>query len=182
MRSKELFKSMYKTPQGGIYSLVCEKNKMVYISYSKDIITSIARLVRDIHSGNTIYKQLKKDASKLEFYRLEDINIYDTIIDVQLKLDYFIREYKQQGYSLYNDKYKLQQFKIKIEVSDDLKLIYVKLVSKGNKKVICGVFDKIYDAEEFATIFETMDIVRPTYATNELTKIFLSTMKTSIYT
>ena len=180
MRTKELFKSMYKTPQGGIYSLVCEKSKMIYISYSKDIITSLARLVRDIYSGNIIYKQLKKDASKLEFYRLENINNCDTFIDVQLKLDYFIQEYKQQGYSLYNSKYKLQQFKIKIEISDDMKLIYVKLVSKGNKKIICGVFDKIWDAEEFATVFETMDIVKPTYAINNLTKIFLSTIKSHI--
>lgn len=179
MRTRELFKSMYKIPRGGIYGLVNTRSKMVYISYSKDIVTSLARLVRDIHSKNCIYKQLEKDATKLEFIRLENINISDTLIDIQVKLDYFINQYKKDGYSLYNNKYKLQQFKVKIEVSDDLKLIYVKLVSSGNKKIICGVFDKMYDAEEFATIFETMDIVRPTYATNNLTKIFLSGIKTN---
>ncbi len=171
---------MYKLPRSGIYGLVCHKSKLVYISHSKDICTSISRLLRDIHSRNCIYKQLIKDASKLEFIKLENINNCDTLVDIHTKIDFFVQRYKQEGYSLYNTKHRYQQFKVKIEVGSDF-LVYVKLVSKLYKKIVVGVFDKMYEAEEFATVFDTMDIVKPVYSINDLTRNYIkNNFKTSI--
>jgi hypothetical protein len=168
---------MYKHYGSGIYCLINESKKRVYISYSKDIITSLSRIVRDIRSKNVIYKQLIKDVRGLEFLLLEDINIYDSEIDVCTKLDYFITLYKQLGYELYNDKYKLQKFKVSLEVDLNDNLVYVKLVNKRYKKIVVGVFDKMYDAEEFATLFETMDIIKPIYSINNLTKSYILDLK-----
>lgn len=173
MRLKELFNTMYKLPRSGIYSLVNEKDKRVYISHSKDICTSISRLLRDIHSKNIVYKQMIKDAPKLQFNKLENINNYDTLVDIHTKLDYFIQGYKQRGYSLYNTKHKYLQLKVSIEVGEDLDVVYVKLISSLHKKIVVGVFEKMYEAEEFATLFETMDVVKPVYAINELTRKYI---------
>lgn len=173
----DVFKMMYKQSNSGIFCLINESKKRVYISYSKDIITSLARMVRDIRSKNVIYKQLIKDVRSLEFLLLEDINIYDTDICIHTKLDYFITFYKQLGYELYNDKYKLQKLKVSLEVNLNDNLVYVKLVNKRYKKIVVGVFDKMYDAELFATVFEIMDIVKPVYSINELTRTYIEGMK-----
>lgn len=177
MRIKDLFSTMYKLPRSGIYGLVNHKSRMVYISYSKDICTSISRLLRDIHSKNCIYKHMIKDASKLQFVKLEDINNYETITDIRIKIDYFTEKYKQEGYSLYN-KLKPQKLKVRLDVVEDR--VHVKLVSAYGFKMVVGVFEKMYEAEEFATVFDGMDIVKPVYAINELTKNYIkNNFKTS---
>lgn len=176
MRVSELFNTMYKIPSKGIYCLINKTNKRIYIKHSFDICMSISRVLGDIRGKKSIYKQLIKDASKLQFLYLEDINIDDSITDIQVKMDHHVKDYLSQGYSLYNSKYKLVKFKVSIEVSEDLKLVYVKLCSRNkNTYITVGVFDKMYDAEEFAACFDAMDVIRPVYASNELTrKYFLS--------
>jgi hypothetical protein len=135
-----------------------------------------------------------KDAPKLEFNRLEDINIHDSLLDIHLKLDYHVKEYKQLGYSLYNTKHRFQKLKVKITVERDYRckkpynndlLVYVKLVSCLRKKIVVGMFNTMLEAQEFvSSTFDGMDIVKPVYSVNELTKeyikIFLNTMKSHI--
>lgn len=174
----DLFKLLYNTPRSVIYALVCQENMKVYISYSKNVVTSLGRLLSDVQDKKCIYKHLIDDASKLEFKVLDSINISDTSLDVALKLDHNITLYKQLGYSLYNDKYKLQKLKVAIEVDDDLKRIFVRLKSQDrHKSIVVGVFDKMWDAEEFACCFESMSIIKPIYATNTLSIEYFKTLK-----
>lgn len=177
MRIKELFNTMYKLPRCGIYGLVNHKYKRIYISHSQDICTSIARLLRDIHHKITIYKQFIKDASKLEFVYLENINNCDSKIDIQMKEVYYIQQYKQLGYELYNTKNRLPNFKVMINVNEDLNRVYVQLVSRIYKKYTVGVFNNMNEAMEFSTVFEKMDIIIPVYATNDLTREYFSKNK-----
>lgn len=194
MRIKELFNTMYKLSNSCVFGLVNHRTKMVYISYSKDVCTSLARLLRDIHSRNIVYKQMIKDAPKLEFVKLENINIYDGMQEIHLKVDYHIGIYKQLGYSLYNYKHRFQKLKVKIQVEKDYRckkpynndlLVYVKLVSALRKTTVVGVFNTMLEAEEFvSSTFDGMDIVKPVYSINDLTKdyikIFLNRIKSHI--
>lgn len=171
----DLFNMMYNTPRSVIYALICEENMKVYISYSKNVVTSLGRLLSDLQDKKSIYKHLIEDAPKLKFKVLDSINIDDRI-DIAVKIDHQVTLYKQLGYSLYNDKYKLQKFKVAIEVDDDLSRIFVKLKSDNRtKSVVVGVFDKMWDAEEFACCFDSMDIIKPVYATNEMSKKYFLT-------
>lgn len=172
----DLFKVLYNTPRSVVYALVHEGNKKVYISYSKNVVTSLARLLEDVKDKKSIYKHLIDDAPKLEFKVLDYINTTDDSLDISLKLDYNIELYKQLGYTLYNDKYKLKKLKVSIEVDESINRIFVRLKSQDrHKSIVVGVFDKMWDAQEFACCFDSMSIVVPVYATNELSvKYFLT--------
>lgn len=176
MKLQNLFKIMLNTPSKGIYCLINHRNKRVYLKYSQNICMSLSRVLADIRSKNTIYKQLIKDVKKLQFLYLEDININEDDLSLHLKLDFYVQKYMDLGYSLYNNKHKLARFKVAIEVTEDLKSVHVVLTSRNRKKrIVVGVFDKMYDAEEFAASFDAMDVIRPIYAVNELSrKYFLN--------
>lgn len=160
---------MLKTPKSCIFGLICHKYKHIYISHSLDVCMSLSRVLKDVQDEISIYKQMIKEKKSLEFIVLDNINKYDTDVDIHLKIQYFIKHYKHLGYSLYNDKHRLREYKVKMEVSEDLKAMYVKLVCQSSK-IIVGVFDKLWDAEEFMTEFEKMDIIVPVYAINKLSK------------
>lgn len=174
MDSNRVFKHMFNIPRSGIYCLINHKKKMLYIAYSKDICTSLSRIVKDIKDKNIIYKQMIKDVKKLEFEYLEDINNCDTTLDIHLKLGFYIDKYKHLGYTLYNNRYKHLQLKVSIIPSNDLKFVHVTLVSKTYKRIVVGVFESIYEAQEFATVFDNMDLVKPIYAINDLTRNYLT--------
>lgn len=171
-----IWKFFWNIPKSGLFALVNKSNKRVYISHSRDIPSSLARLVRDIGSRHSIYKQLIKDVKKLEFTLLENINIYDSLLDIHCKMDYYITEYKQLGYEIYNSRYKLQKFKVRIDVELD-RLVYVKLISKSYKQIVVGVFDNMDDAIEFSYIFDVMDIVIPVYSINNYTRSYILSLK-----
>jgi hypothetical protein len=132
--------------------------------------TALSSLLKKIQDKTSLYKQLIKDASNLEFLLLENINNYDRPIDIEMKIVYFVKHYKHLGYELYNTKYKFQNFKVSISVNEEIDRVYVQLVSRIYKKLIVGIFDNMFDAELFATEFENMDIIIPVYAINKYTR------------
>lgn len=166
---------MLNTPSKGIYCLINHDNNMVYIKHSMDIPMSIARVIRDIRFKTTVYKQFIKDSKKLRFLFIEPLTGDESLLDIHLKIDYHIQDFIRSGYKLYNSKYRISKFKVAIEIQNDMS-VHVILASRNRKKkMVVGVFDKMYDAEEFASIFDAMDVVKPIYASNELTeKYFLN--------
>lgn len=166
-----MFKIMLNVPSKGIYCLINEVDKLVYIKHSVDITMSIARVIADIRSKNIVYKQFIRDRKKLKFIFLEELKGDESLLDIHLRIDSHINNFNKQGYKLYNSKYRISRFKVNIEVQEDLHTIHVILASRNRlKKIVVGVFDKMYDAEEFATQFDNMEVVRPVYASNELSK------------
>ena len=175
MNVDNLFKMMYRVSGHGVYSLVNSKDKRVYISYSKDICTSLTLLLKNIKLGGVTYKQLKKDLRKLKFCHLEYINKYDSYTDVQMKMQYFVDLYKQSGYELYSSGYKHQSFRVRLNIDHHINNFVVELVTRNSRKsFVVGVFDNVHDAEDFMTIFDGMDRIVPVYAINRLTREYFS--------
>jgi hypothetical protein len=166
-----LFNEFLNLKRCGIFALVNNEDKKVYITFSKEICSSFARIIREIHEKTCSYKQLIDDAQKLSYIFIENINYEDTKLDIHLKMEYFIQQYKHLGYTMYNDKHKPAKFKVVIDVHNDIKRIHVCLMSKSYRRSITvGVFDKMWDAEEFAVLFDSMDIIIPVYSSNKLTR------------
>lgn len=169
MKVNRLFRIMNSIPRAGIYALVNHSKKRVYIGRSKDVCLSLSRLLLELQDKTHTSRKLIKDRNKLEFLFLEEIHYQDTLIDVSIKYNYWVNEYRNNGYEFYVKSYNFPQFRVRIDVGLDYK-VYVKLLNKGYKELVVGVFDTYPEAEEFAEVFNNMSYVSPVYAINNTSK------------
>lgn len=159
-----LFEELIKLPKKCVYGLFNYKDKKVYIGYSSNIFFTLSRLI----SSNT----LKEDWSLLELKILES---FDSSNSLRIRYQYWSKYYSNQGFSLYR-KYKAVQYKLREEIIRDLNgriHFSVKLISKGYKEILVGVFNDHTEMKEFVkTNYSNIDAI--VYADNELTKRYVS--------
>lgn len=144
----------------GLFGLINDIDKRVYVSYSTNIICSVSQIIES-------NKLLKDDVNKLRIITF-DCPTYNKNIQKQYVM-YYINEYRNKGYTLYH-KFNHIRYKVDIEIVKEL--AYVKLISSNNKNnVVVGVFDDIDKAKEFLSEFYSNSFVYPNaIAYNKLTK------------
>lgn len=135
----------------GVFALVNEQDKKVYVAYSSCFLVSIARLLHDIkdNSGSIAIdtlQALKKDIHLLQYVSLE-ITTLDRH-EQMLRQVYWLERYKTLGYSSYRKEYVGVQYKVKVELHDN-GLLHVYLVSKRYKKLLVGTFSSVTECDQF---------------------------------
>lgn len=166
MKIDSLFKKLYKLPRSGIYCLLHKRKKKIYITHSKNICTSLSKNIKDIQDNVHIYKQLRKDVKSLEFVILEVLDLDMSLTDIHNRIYNYINIYKQDGYTLYNEKVKLIKNKVTIQIVDYL--VHV-VVGNTRKSTLCGIFDNMEDAVKFKEVLENQEVILPIQATNSET-------------
>jgi len=171
-----LFKELLDISGSGVYCLEDNINKEVYITYTVDMLTSLARVIRDINSKTHTCKRLMEISGNLDFRVLENINKEDRKSDIATKLQFHITEYINKGYVVIN-KHNIIKSKIRIDIHPLMNFIHVKLVNSGGSEQIVGIFENMEDAKEFAQIYDNMDYITPVYSTNQLTRSYIKAKK-----
>lgn len=167
-----LFKELSQLPDKCIYGLFNDQGKKVYIGFSNNT-------VRTIYSNISNLKYSNKDFNNLEFRVIETIEDSNRL---KVRYQYWVSHYSNEGWSMYRD-YKAIQYKVRIDViGDETKirngrhLLYVKLLSRGYRELVVGVFDGVAECNEFVALYykEVNDVI---YSNNELTKEYRKSFK-----
>ena len=149
----------------GVYALINETDKRIYISYSTYVLGAVARLLRELKDGAHPSDQLCQDLDKLEVHILERSE------NLKLRATFYAKEYEKRGYELYRP-VKYVQYKVKRRYKQGK--VFVELVTNSyNRSVVVGVFEKMGAAKHFIETYYTGDIYRIIYANNELTREYM---------
>lgn len=161
------FKELLQLSVSGVYALINDSNRRVYVSYGTSIIDSLQRLIRDLKKPDTKLKLLKEDLEKLRFVILE------TCDEDKMKplYTYYTEQFIEKGFETYRN-YKSTKYKVRITLGPDLK-VHVQLVNKSRKIITVGVFHHVHNAETFVRINYSKPYIYPIYAKNELTQQFI---------
>lgn len=149
----------------GIWAFVNDIDRMVYLSYSNNILTSVSRNVRELTDKSHSSKSLVKDKSKLQ------IQIIEFNCD-KAKLTYWLDYYKTKGYSLYRNNNGEVVYKTRIAITTDF-FVHVQLVNKRNDKIVVGVFSNMEEAKSFTQTYYSNKIHKIVYSDNSLTKEYI---------
>lgn len=126
-----LYRNMLKLAVPGIFALVNEQNKSVFVSYSRNITNALSR---NINLG--LYKTC-------EFVVLETENITNVHVSVRK----WITHYRNIGYTICNVRIPAQ-YKIRVEINKDYK-VEVQLVNSRYKVLSVQVFDTMEEAQNY---------------------------------
>lgn len=160
-------------PEQAVFGFFNDEDKIAYIGYSKNSLLALSRILNNLKYSNNL---MAKHYSKLKFAVIENCRDSNRL---KVRRDFWMEQWRQMGYRFYNDR-KSISYKLRIEAipaldkgpGSDL-LAYVKLVSRGRREVIVGVFDNMADAEAFANEkYPRIDDI--IYANNNLTLEYLS--------
>jgi hypothetical protein len=149
----------------GVWAFVNDTDRIIYLSYSNNILTSISRNVRELNDKSHSSKSLIRDKSKLQ------IQIIEFNCD-KAKLGYWVDHYRNNGYSLYRNNNGEVTYKTRVAITDDF-FVHVLLVNKRNDKLVVGVFPNIQEANYFIQTHYPNKIHKIVYSNNDLTKQFL---------
>jgi hypothetical protein len=169
-----LYRTLNDLSTPGIWAIVNERDRLVYLSQSNNVLASMSRNIDMIHNKSHSCRKLLRDKSLLSFVVLEEVSSTET--DRKLRLNYWINHYRNKGYTLYRKHNGEATYTPKLFVTKDYK-VHVTLVNKRNDKLVVGVFDKMNDATQFITTYYSNIFYTITYSDNILTKEYYNRKK-----
>lgn len=162
------YSNLVELNQPGVFALVHVRTKSMYISYSNNILKSVSEHLSHAKKGTHVNSNLNKQYKNLRLYIIEICDYSNC----KYQCAYWYKYYKDQGYNLYN-KRKPVQYRVAIEIDIRTYKVLVQLVNKRKERIVLGVFDKVQEAEQFALLVQSQEVIRPLYATNELTRLYV---------
>lgn len=139
--------SLYELKRPGVFAIENVGEKWVFLSYSKDVLSYVSRLV----SGSEKYRNC-------EVRFLEDW--YDPV-ESQLVLRLWYSDYRNKGWRIVNYNPRLLEYKVRIRMLPEFKVgVYV--YSK-TRSYLCGSFDTRAEAENLVAKIKAMRYVKPIY-------------------
>jgi hypothetical protein len=160
-----LLQTLTDINKSGIWAFVNDIDRMVYLSYSNNMLTSVSRNVRELNDNTHSLKSLVRHKSKLQ------IQIIECNCE-KAKLGYWVDHYRNNGYSLYRNNNGEVTYKTRIAITNEY-LVHVLLVNKRNDKIVVGVFSDMEQATSFVQTNYPNKIHKIVYSNNDLTKQFL---------
>lgn len=151
--------------QPGVWAFVNDRDKIVYLSYSSNILSSVSRNTRELHDKSHPCRRMIQHKPILRFELLES-NCQ------KAKLGYWIDFYRNKGYSFYRNRNGEVTYKARITITDEF-LIHVQLVNRRNDKIVVGVFSDMEEAKSFTQTYYSNKIHKIVYSDNPLTKQYL---------
>lgn len=169
-----MLREIIDLPDQCIYGLINNQDKKIFIGYTKDLVTALNRIGKDIKYSNHI---LKNDINKLELIIIETINNEDLL---RSRYQFWYNKYSNMGFLHYR-KYKAMGFyKLFIDVlmvnHIHVPKVYVKLRWGRSKELTVGIFDSVEECDAFINEFypNKNNIASIIYSSNILTKEYLS--------
>ena len=166
-----ILKQLYRLPKACIYVLRNDRKKCVYISYSRNFITSLSRNIKEMQDKVHVYPPLNK-YKHWELDIIETLNYNHSILDISYFIGVQVELYKHLGYDVKTHK-NVMKLRFRVDIGQDFR-VYCKLITKGYNEYVMGVFNNMIEAEGFIEQYINMSIIIPIYATNELTRNYLN--------
>jgi len=146
MISVNLAQEIISLPQAGIWALVNEKDRRIYLTFSNAVAGSLTRNLMALKDGSHRSKQMVKDLPKLTFKLIEPFS--KSNVENRLRLKYWMDQYSVQEYEHY-----ISGVSIKIRVQKELSAhprgVIVRLVNSRYKKIPLGLFGTMEEADRF---------------------------------
>ena len=164
-----LTSEIIKLIPGGIWALINETNRMVYLVYSNSMVGSLARNLTTIKDGWHRYKNLCADINNLEFKVIEIYRGND--LENRLRLNYWFDYYRNNGYQLYNKNIPVKVW-INIELYNNsgTYAVLVRLVN-SKRKFLVGAFLTKDEADGFIETYYSKGIYNVIKDNGPLTQI-----------
>lgn len=128
--------------QSGVWIIVNENKKIVQIFGSRNILQGLTNLIQKLPSSE--YKNMIEDINDISF------NIIEYTKDIRVCTAYWIKEYRNKGYTMYKESY-LPQYVLKSEwgkTGNDLSFL-VYLENAHHDKIVLGIFDNMEKGMEW---------------------------------
>lgn len=141
------FNDLYKLSVACIYAIKCDATKKVYVGYSKNLLTSLGRIMDDVVS----YGTLKNDIDRASIEILcTDASILNSTKITRLNVSLYAQQYKDAGYSFYKPT-NLVNYRVDVKIyASNYKAWYVvDLINSRNEKILVGVFDREKECKAF---------------------------------
>lgn len=167
-----LLKNLKEIPNSAILLFLNKNKAKGFIASTSSSRAFIVKFLSNVENGGNIgYGGFtKKDLEETEVIVLNgksDRNILKEYID----------NYTKKGIDIVCNQ-KIPNYKVKITVIDYKAYVYLR--TSGNRRIICGIFDKMNEAEKFAKIIKEQKYIRPIFANNEFTKEYYKIPKRKI--
>lgn len=168
----DLFQELIKLPSQGIYGFFNSNDKRFYIGYSVNLPNALPQVIQRLESSNKVFNN---DKPRIQFRLIEPILNKDAL---RMRHAYWVKFYKGLGYLPYKEP-KVCNYKLRIDVVNETLgrgtgkyHFYVKLVSRGYRELVVGVFDNVLEMETFISDHykEVNNII---YSSNSLTNDYL---------
>lgn len=180
-----------------IYGFIDIPNKKVYLGHTSDLLSAATRHIKQSKDGLHNCKALQSSISSTELVIVESFTPGSKFINylMPLRLNYWINRYKEEGYSILNNKGKSRgtSYRIRINIvpnvfgaseqdiinhtrTDSTYLFEVRLASPSyNADLIIGVFDKRIDCDGFVSrYYPDIELIETiVLANNDLTKNYI---------
>lgn len=162
----DLFSELKLINLPGIYLLVDEAKKLAYINYSSNIAGALIK-----HLSSNKFENW-------EFKVLEIVT--DNPIRLRIRCQYFKDLYSSNTYEIINFN-RASNLKLFIDPIKDFRLgfgnhdlLRVKIVSKGYRDFVVGIFNDYVELDEFLQKYYARNLVTDLiYADNDLTREYL---------
>jgi hypothetical protein len=171
-----LYPTLTNLSKPGIWAIVNERDRIVYLSQSNNVLSAVSRNISSIHDKSHSTRRLIRDKSLLSFVFLEEVA---TETDRKLRLNYWIDNYRNRGYTFYRKKNGECLYTPKVFITTDFK-VHVTLVNKRNDKLVVGVFNTIQEANQFVESNYPNTFYSITYSNNTLTKEYYKSKKSVV--
>ena len=160
-----LTQTLIEMNKPGVWAFVNDTDRIIYLSYSKNIQSTISRNIKEVMDNSHSCKRLIKDKSKLNLVVLE----YNC---EKAKLNYWLDHYRNDGYSLYRNRNGEVTYRLQVKIVAEY-LIHVILRNLHGNSVVVGVFDSMEEANTFIQTHYPDKIYNIVYSDNKLTQHYL---------
>lgn len=162
-------KQLLSLPKMGVFALINDQDRVVFITHSSCIVESLGKLIRQLKERTHNCANLIIDRDKLRLVVLEEIQNSSAL---SVRTRYWIDQYVAKGYGLYS-KINAVKYRLRVEY-DELGNVIVKAVNTRNKGYVIGVFRNLGLANQWINnTYKSKEYIIPQYAKNELTKSYL---------
>jgi len=169
-----MLKEIIDLPGQCIYGLINKLDQKIFIGYTKDLVTALNRIAKDIKSSNHV---LKKDIDNIKLVILETIQDESLL---RSRYQFWYNQYSNMGFLHYRKYKALGSYKLFREIVLDkqghVPKIHVSLRYGRSKRVLVGIFSSVPECDEFVNQYypNKKDISCIIYSSNKLTKDYLS--------
>ena len=165
-----IFEQLKSINKAGIYRLVNHAEKRCYVNYSSNMAKAVTRLL----DSNLFFPEFEFDV----------LEIVTNPMKLKIRCQYFKDLQYSNGYNIINSN-KVSNWKLVIDTirdfryqGDDAYLFSVKIVSRGYKELVVGIFDTYTAMDSFINKYYPRSVVTDlVICSNALTKEYLNEKK-----
>lgn len=170
-----LFQTLLNQPRSAIFALYNRKTNRVHLTLAKNFVKHLSTISMGMQDGTFKHKQMVRDKDDLEVVVLETLPPHE-LETLRIHMHYWYLYCRDLGMKFYTKKCHII-FRPRTRIGLDYNgntVVFVELVTRRNNAEVVAVFEKMYEAEEYIRDYLVGEFIVPVYATNELTKSYVT--------